>query len=94
MITDAASTNSVGRTKSGYEKRSFNQESEGGKSDHANGAADAGSMVMEKGQQLAEVASVKARKASNMMVSRIKKNPLAAVGIALGAGFGFALLRR
>lgn len=62
--------------------------------DKSDSTANAVSSTVEKGKHFFEVAGVRAKKANDMMVFRVKQNPLYAVGIALGAGFGLALLRR
>lgn len=93
-MNETPNTNLGGPTKSGFEKSSFNQEPESKSANKSYGTAGSDSSTIEKGKQLAEVTGVKVKKAGGMIVSRIKQNPLSAVGIALGAGVGFALLRR
>jgi ElaB/YqjD/DUF883 family membrane-anchored ribosome-binding protein len=82
------------RTKPGADKTSFAHEAAHKASDMAEGAADKADAALEKGKQIAEVAGVQAKEARQMLVSHIKENPLAAVGIAFGAGMLIAILRK
>lgn len=82
------------RMKQGGDKTSFAHEAAHKASDMAENAADKADAALEKGRQLAEVAGVQAKEAREMLVTHIKENPLAAVGIAFGAGILIALLRK
>ncbi len=92
-ITDNASRTG-GQTKSPPDKSSFTHEAARKASDMAEGAADSADAAIEKGKQLAEVAGIQAKEATDMLIERIKQNPMSAVGIAFGAGILFALLRK
>ncbi len=82
------------RTRTGSEKPSFAHEAASKASDMAEGVADKADAALEKGKQLAEVAGIQAKEARAMLVSQIKENPLAAIGIAFGAGVLIAMLRK
>jgi len=93
-VTDNPSQRSTGSAKPGADKSSFTHEAARKAADMAEGAADSADAAMEKGKQLAEVASVQAKEATDMLIERIKQNPMSAVGIAFGAGILFAILRK
>lgn len=97
-MTNIAPHNTSGRTQSGTGKNAFNQERDSAASGLADGAAEAASGAIDKGRQLAALAGEQAKEASDRLASRIKRNPLSAIGIAFGAAFGigamFAMLRK
>ncbi len=82
------------RTKSSTNNSSFAQEAAHKASDFAENAADKADSAIEKGKHLAEVTGEQAMEARKMLVSHIRENPMAAVGIAFGAGVLIALLRK
>ena len=97
-MTDIATQNSSGRTQSGFEKNSFNQEPENTTSRVADGATEAAKTALDKGRQLATVAGAQAKYARAKLTTRVRNNPLSSVGIAFGVAFGagaaLAMLRK
>ena len=53
-----------------------------------------GSEGIEKGSELADNATEKVRDAQTYVEEKVRANPLAAIGIALGAGFLISSLRK
>lgn len=94
MTNDTMTQNTSNKTKPNFDKGSFSDDSASKAHHLADGASDAAHAAIDKGKQIAEVAGVQAKEARDVLVSTIKENPLAAVGVAFGVGVLFALIRK